>query len=346
MDYSKISIEELIEKRRQLQKDIADGKACVGCDQIIECEEENIEVGKINYLSIGQFSTCNLRCRYCYFTHEQLGKKILPERKYLLPFVSKLWNEGFLKDNVEMGVAGGEPTLLQDIPETCRFLEENCKNPTVILLSNSSIEKRTKEITNAFKDLKKIKRNLYTSIDAGTRDTYKNVRGKDLYETVCKNLISYAKNNTFNAIALKYILLFDHSNTSDEDIFGFLDLFSNVLLHQKGNMALTIDCDMLSKKEFDEPMVAAAGKLHYVAEKLFRVPIVYAGGGLVLHNKKALARIHKLEDYSNNYKKMPKTMYEKFMLFKLSLKTRLYHIKKNYMLLKKVCKFIRIINRK
>ena len=243
-----------------------------------------------------------------------------------------------------MGVAGGEPTLLQDIPETCRFLEEKCPNPTVMLLSNSSIKKRTEEITNTFKDLKKIKRNLYTSIDAGTRKTYENVRGKDLYKTVCQNLISYAKNNTFDVITLKYILMFDHSNTSDRDIFGFLDLFSKVAVRQKGIMSMTIDCDMLSDKEFDEPMVAAAGKLHYVSEKIFKTPIVYAGGGLILCNKRALNRIHQIENYSDAYKKMPKTMYEKLMLAKIQVVALKYLFRKYRKNLIRVCKYMKMVD--
>ena len=334
LDYSKISIDELLEKRRVLQKDVMEGKACIGCDQIIEKEESDIVVDKISYLSIGLFSTCNLRCKYCYFTHEQLGDKLTSDRTHLLPFVSRLYNAGFLKDDLYVGVAGGEPTLLEDIPETCEFLEQNCSKSTIVLISNSSIENRTKKFTATLKNLKKIKKHLCTSIDSGTRNTYKMLRGRDLYASVCKNIINYAKNDVFNLIILKYILMFDHSNISDKDIFGFLRFFQKVLSLQKGKMALSIDCDLLSKELFDEKMVAAAGKLHYVATQILKTEVAYTGGGIVNYSKEGLDRIHRLEEYSANYKTMNKTIFERIMLLDLNLKMQIIYMKKLYKFMK------------
>jgi len=343
LDYSKISIEELMQKRTELAEAIAQNKACIGCEELIEKEEDEISVKDISYLSIGMFSTCNLRCKYCYFTHEQLGKKLSPERAHLLPFVKKLAEAGFLKEDITMGVAGGEPTLVADIVETCKFLEENYSSPSVILLSNSSIESKTGIIAQNFKNFKKLKRYLYTSIDAGTRKTYKLVRGRDLFESVEKNLIRYAKEDSFDGIKLKYLLLYDGSNTTDRDIFGFLNLYRKVLKYQKGIMFLTIDCDMYSKNEFDEKMVAAAGKLLYVGRDIFKVNIEYIGGGITPHTKQGKERIRKVEQYANEYPKKRKSLYEQIMLAKFRIQAPTSRFTRACNNFKKICKIFKII---
>ena len=342
LDYSKISIDDLIAKRIELAEKINEGTACVGCEQIIEKEEEDIDIGKIDYLSIGLFSTCNLRCKYCYFTHDELGKKLNSDRTHLLPFVKKLAEYNMLKDNVSMGVAGGEPTLVEDLPETLNYLEEHFNKPSVILLSNSSIEQRVDKMITELKD-NKLYKTLYTSIDAGTPETYKKIRGRDLFKKVSNNIYKYAKNNTFDKIVLKYILMFDHSNTSDKDIFGFLLLYNKILSRQKGAMSMTIDCDMLSKEPFDERMIAAGGKLFYAASEIFGIEVAYCGGGLVHTSAQGKERIKLIEEYASKYKKMPKTMYERRILAWLTLSAALNNIKKFFNTFRRILKLIRIL---
>ena len=340
LDYSKISIDELIAKRKELQEQINEGTACQGCEELVEKEESNIDVGKISYLSIGLFSTCNLRCKYCYFTHEELSDKLTPDRTHLLPFVKRLAEKDFLKENFSMGVAGGEPTLLEDIPETLKYLEEHYKNPSAIFLSNSSI---TQKVNKYIKDLKnnKVPLKLYTSVDAGCSKTFKLIRGKDLFKNVSKNLINYAKNNIFKVITLKYILMFDHSNTSDKDIFGFLELFSKVMLFQKEKTAMTIDCDMNCNKPFDEEMIIAAGKLYYAAKEIFEIEVVFSGGGLVHNTKQGRERIDLIEQFAHNYK--PKGLYDKFAFFKLKTYCLLITLRKIFNKYNHITKLLKII---
>ena len=344
LDYSKISIDELLEKRRVLQKDVMEGKACIGCDQIIEKEESDIVVDKISYLSIGLFSTCNLRCKYCYFTHEQLGKKLSPKRTKLLPLVKKFADADMLKNTVDIGVAGGEPTLFEDLPETLNFLAERYSSPGFVLLSNSTLENKTKKLAEELKKVdKKLQKTLYTSIDAGTPETYKAVRGKDLFNAVCKNIINYAKKESFNNINLKYILLFDHINTSDKDVFGFLNFVKKVMLNSKNcKLSITLDCDMLSNEPFDDKMIAAAGKIHYIASKIFGINICYCGGGLVHYSKKGEERISLLEEYARKYPKLRKSFKERAYLAMFKIAS-FYNIIKNSFNLNKIARLIKLL---
>ena len=320
IDFNSISIEEIQKQRLMVYELMNKNEACVGCEQIIEKPETDIDIGKIAYLSVGLYATCNLRCKYCYFTHEQLGAKIAPKNKKLLPIVKKYADADMLKDTVEMGVAGGEPTLLEDLPETLNFLAQRYKSPSFVLLSNSSIESRTQKLARELKNVdKNIIKSLYTSIDAGTSKTYKEIRGKNLFKSVCKNILNYAKEGVFNNINLKYILLFEHENTSDKDIFGFLNFVLRVYLTQNGKTCVTIDYDMLSQKIFDKEMVAAAGKIYYVVTKILNCNVFYCGGGLTFSCKKGTDAIKKLEEYADNYKNMPKSLFEKYYLAKFKM---------------------------
>jgi molybdenum cofactor biosynthesis enzyme MoaA len=57
------------------------------------------------------------------------------------------------------------------------------------------------------------------SVDAGTRETYERIKGKDVFGPVVTNLIEYAEHGD---ITLKYIASKD--NLDDRDLDGFLDL--------------------------------------------------------------------------------------------------------------------------
>jgi hypothetical protein len=188
-----------------------------------------------------------------------------------------------------------------------------------------------------------MRKTLYTSVDAGTAETYKFVRGKNLYADLQKNLINYAKNNIFNNITLKYILMFDHSNTSDKDIFGFLNLFGKIMRYQKGKMALTIDCDMLSSEPFEGEIVAAAGKMYYVATEIFGVEVAFCGGGITHNSQKGREYIKKLQEYAGNYSNSPKTLRERFELIKLTLFANFLNVTKTLKYFSRLCNLIRIL---
>jgi MoaA/NifB/PqqE/SkfB family radical SAM enzyme len=61
---------------------------------------------------------------------------------------------------------------------------------------------------------------LSVSIDAGTRLTFAKIKGVDIFETVCKNLLQYA---TKGNVIPKYIFL-PGVNDNEEDVYGFVAL--------------------------------------------------------------------------------------------------------------------------
>lgn len=315
-NYESLSVEKIRDIRIQFYNDINEGKKCVSCPLLIEKEEEDINIGPIKYLSIGPFDTCNLRCAYCYFTPEQLGAKLDPQKAKIFPMI-KNWHEaGMLKDPVEIGLAGGEPSLMSDIPESLNFLAENYSTVSVSFISNSSIKNRCEKLADEFACIpSNVHKVLYTSIDAGTPETYKKVRGADLYYTTLNNIINYAKKDSFETILLKYILMFEGINTSDENIFNFLLFVKAVMSYNKNKTSLTIDYDFMHKNPvITEEMVAAAGKLYYVATEILKIDIEYAGGSITPAYEHGRSFIAKMKEYANNYGAQEKTSEELYYL--------------------------------
>ena len=91
---------------------------------------------------------------------------------------------------------------------------------------------------------------LNISIDAGTKDTYKKVKGLDAWEVVRKNIKRYSDEKS--NIELKYIIL--SNNCKKEDIQGFLDLCAELNLN-----IINISCDFkLDHSCIPEEMLRAA----------------------------------------------------------------------------------------
>jgi organic radical activating enzyme len=330
LDFSQISIEEYMQKRKDYAEQINQGVVCKGCELIVERDENEIDVGKVSYINLSRFTTCNLRCKYCYYTKEQLSEKLNSEKTHILPFIKKLVEHDVLKDNIRIGLFGGEPLLFDDVAESLQYIAKRYKNPSLSFISNSTITTRAIKLAQDLNSIKHFKKDLYTSVDAGTAKSYKEIRGKDLYKALKKNLIYYAKNNVFNMITLKYILLFDHTNTSDKDIFGFLLLFNKVMRHQKGRMVFAMDYDILCKEPVSIDMIMAAGKLFYVASKIFQVDVSYEGTGMIPDLKKGRDCIKLLEEYADFYEKAPKNLFELTILSYLRISSFFAQMLKKY----------------
>lgn len=333
-DFSKLSVEELIKSRKALYEGINDKtrNECDGCNLIKDVDEEDICLDKISCLVILPYTTCNLRCKYCYLSHDQLGVKMNENEKKLLPIIKNLYQQNLLSENFEICLGGGEPTLLDDLGETLQFLSANFKNPTLKLKSNWTIKSKIEEFIKQKKemrDIDNVQLKLYTSVDCGTATTYKRIRGANLFYSLVYNLINSVKNKVFDLIELKYLLLEDNSNMSDEEIFSFLLLMCSVkktmdkYLNFSG-LALVIDAEYCDNRietndvnyvnnvnsALSEKMIEAAGKLYYVATEVLDINVLWSGGRITRASKDGQNDIENIIKYSEKYKNMKKSSYE------------------------------------
>lgn len=302
-----INVKELQEARYKLVQDINSGKRneCDNCEFLVERDSSEINVGALSYLSIGNFKTCNLRCKYCYYTHEELGEKLIEEDSYVLPILKNFYDSGAIKkDGFCLGLAGGEPLLIKDLIDCVRFMSENLTNSSLNLQSNSTITNVALKIVEEFKNIPNVYKFLYTSIDAGTEKAYTQIRGNNLYKNLINNLVLYAENSTFDEMDLKYILLEDNerdiNNLSEENVIGFCKIIQLIKNKNKNKITVTLDKDLRTNgTKISNDMLKAAGTIYYICTDILKVDVNFVGGGLIYNSAVEIENIENIKTYKD-----------------------------------------------
>jgi molybdenum cofactor biosynthesis enzyme MoaA len=149
-------------------------------------------------LCISHATACNLACNYCH---------TIPEERYLqhpglVPSlygtIEALINEGHLAPNSLIQWGGGEPTILREFPALFRMLESHGAYSEVY---SSGV--RISEVL--LESLSRNRAGVMVSLDAGTAETYANIKGRPAFDRVVANVARYASKNPGRTI-LKMIL--------------------------------------------------------------------------------------------------------------------------------------------
>ena len=321
--YDELTYDDIQKNRIKLYKDINSGKApqCEGCDCLIKKPAKKIDIGKISYLIYHPHTTCNLQCCYCFFQKNEQYAKLDPRTADLYAAVKNFHKIGLFKENIQLELGGGEPLLLNNIDKTYEFMAENYPKGGIVLVSNYALSKRVDTIIPVFKQ-RKIKTVLKTSIDCGTRETYAKIRNRDVFEDVVNNITRSAKEGIFDAIYLKYILLEDGSNTSDKDIYGFIDICRQVAAQNPYKTSVIIDADMRAISEdgneyfktkegefttfkphlIKDDMLRAAGMIYKAVTDDLGLDVIWTGDRLSAVSKEGLEDIERIKEYANNIK--------------------------------------------
>jgi pyruvate-formate lyase-activating enzyme len=151
---------------------------------------------------------CNFRCYHCVYSF--YDKKVVCAE--MVQYFTD--NAGVLDYCANINLAAGELAVQKDADET---LNKLLTAPLqLILATNASVYKPQIEKLLAVRHAI-----VTTSVDAGTRETFKKIKGLDVFDKVRDNIIRYGKAS--GDMRLKYIL-FDGLNDNKEDIDGFLQL--------------------------------------------------------------------------------------------------------------------------
>ena len=186
-------------------------KSCKGCRYINEVDEKPKISADTNFISIEHHSFCNLRCNYCSEIYYG-GKK--PSYK-VINLLQKLGKEKYLRNCDQVVWGGGEPTLEKEFENLVLDIN-NTASPKIYHRIFTNSVRYSKPIQK-FLDQNLIK--IVTSIDAGTPETYKLVRGKDKFNDVFENLKKYSISGQ-NKITIKYIIT--EENNSDYEFRSFV----------------------------------------------------------------------------------------------------------------------------
>ncbi len=182
-----------------------ESESCLGCPFLYETDKPDFS-HEINHLSIEHHSYCNLRCTYC--SEIYYGGK---RSKYnVVEFIKYLSDSKAFKNCKQVVWGGGEPTLDKSFELIVNEIDKYA-NPNIYhrVFTNSV------RYHQAVKDfLKRDLIKIVTSIDAGTKEKFKQVRGRDKFYNVFENLQKYSSYNP-NRITIKYILTDENLDESE-----------------------------------------------------------------------------------------------------------------------------------
>ncbi len=163
----------------------------------------------IDYLSLEYHSICNMRCLYCcdtYFGGKQASYSVVN-------LVDEFIDNGLLTNTNYLVWGGGEPTLDRNFNKILDSIVSMNIGPRIRMISNST--NYSEEIKKGIDEDKVF---LVTSVDAGTSDVFRKVRGLNGFDRVLNNLNKYSRDNPQNII-VKYIIRDDNCSFDELDSF-------------------------------------------------------------------------------------------------------------------------------
>lgn len=160
----------------------------------------------IRYISLCGSKYCNLRCEHCFFIRDNEDIKDTDISK-VINFLGLLKSKGFLSEFKALRLANGEPSIIKDDIKLADYCVEN-SIPVEIYTNGAKVPQTFVDGVN--KGLFRI----ILSPDAGSREVYKKIKGKDYFETTWFNIKKYVEETSGN-VEVKFIL--EKGNIDDVD---------------------------------------------------------------------------------------------------------------------------------
>jgi molybdenum cofactor biosynthesis enzyme MoaA len=230
--YDKHYIENFLERRHKTIENAQKGifpDYCNKCNSKMHTHDNIDEscVEKIKFIEIYHWNQCNCACFYC-SNREETNLKITEKRNQkgaidVMPMLKKLKKLNLLDEHTEISMVGGEPTILKEFPEILKFAIKN--KFSVNILSNGILYE--KYISKAINETQNT--TLIVSLDCGTKEMFKRIKGIDKYDDVIKNLKKYVKETKEKSrnVICKYIIL-PGVNDNQEEINKWIDQCTSI----------------------------------------------------------------------------------------------------------------------
>lgn len=188
-----------------------------------------------NKMLIEVSNACNHACSFCAYTTMERPNKIMNYDLF-----KKIIKEAIELKVEEFGLHGGsEPLTCKNIEEYISFAKsEGAKY--VYISTNGSIGNKERMESLLDSGLDSIK----FSVNAGNRESYKNIHGKDSFEKVIENIKHALKYRKENNINIKIMISFVETLSNKGEFSSLKDMFKNDIdeyhfsaaLNQSGQM--------------------------------------------------------------------------------------------------------------
>jgi len=202
------------------------------------------KVQNLRFVQDLAMDACNLRCIYCSSVSNKQFQKNMQKTGFSTYDVVKALSEmpDYVESNEDFTVtfSNGEFCANKYHDEIVDILLQN--EWQIELVSNFSIYR---EKLAELMETGRITR-VITSIDAGTRETFKRIKGNDRFDYVVENLEKYPIHKT--KMCLKYIIL-EGINDNEADINDFIQIAKDV----KANIWLSTDKNTSVKPMIENP---------------------------------------------------------------------------------------------
>jgi sulfatase maturation enzyme AslB (radical SAM superfamily) len=232
--------------------------ACRGC-ALLETKSWPRSRFVFDHLGLGNWLFCDLACSYCELQTRWLALETRAFRPYsLLPTIRQLVSSDLLANDatIDWG-GGGEPLYYREFSSILALLLDH--GTFNYIHTNGTRSPSTVRISAPERV------HVICSIDAGTRETYFRVKGRDLFEKVFANLLEWKHRGSL--VTLKYIVKTENADAADLEEFVSR-------AHALGPVSVILDIDF----QDPEPSDAIVGALGRILDLLIQAGVAVSYG--------------------------------------------------------------------
>ena len=220
--YNENFFEKFMAYKQQIINECQNGNAPDYCKNCIYFEEREWNDTKIKYIDLFHWNQCNCACVYCSNRNEtklQITTKKVKGSIELYKILKFLLKDNLLDEKVDISFGGGEPTILKEFLDILKLFMKQKYNMHLLtnaILYEKMFSKFLKQSTNNY---------MTISLDCGTAETFRRIKGVDKFNDVIKNIKRYIKESGENSknLFIKYILI-EGLNDNKEEIIKWIEL--------------------------------------------------------------------------------------------------------------------------
>jgi organic radical activating enzyme len=185
---------------------------CRGCPRLQEADWATaMSPYAIDEVTIAPFSSCNIRCNYCYTTAKGATPSPLSGSPRVLPVFQELIDRKLLDPHATIRFSGGEPTLSPEFEPLLDLLTKY--GARCVIYTNAT--RRSDAIMEA---LRRDKVELVLGIDAASVEVYKAIKKMNYYDKVWKVVADYCatvRPDAVNKVWAKFIFCVENYHEAE-----------------------------------------------------------------------------------------------------------------------------------